>query len=850
MPTLRLFGASGVHGPDGPLGGRIAQRHPLALLALLAAAPSATLSREKLLGLLWPDSDTERARGLLNVAVHTVRKALGEAALVSVGGSLQLDEARVPSDLRAFTDALAAGEPERAVDVCAGPFLDGFYLDAEAFDGWAEGERARLAALHADALERLAETAEAAGDAVRAAAWWRRRAVHDPCDARVALRLMEALAAAGDRAGAIQHARVHEALLLQSVGAAPDAGVLALAERLRTDPAPAPEAAHPPRGPRGTALPAFAPSTVAAGLIAAVERIASAASAAATEPSAPVERTASIGWGGSSGWGGRHRVGSGAAGCASFPAFVDGGKLIERRAPTLPSTFRRRQPRVSRPALMAAAVLALVTGGAAAALYRRADEVPAMGTAAVKDAAGPVIAVLPFADRSPARDQGWRGDEVSEEIIAALARLPWLGVTARTSAFAFRDSSLTVHEIGSRLRADYVLEGSVSVVGDRLRITALLVGVAGTGAVAWSGTFDRDPRDEAGLLAVQDEIARGVAVALRPRGNEAGSSLVRPTTNDWEAYALYRRARSAWGRRTAQGLADGVALLGEAVARDSTFAEAYAGLAECYALLVAYGAWPPQEGYPRARAAAQQALRLDPTVAEAHAALALVHLYFDGDWRAADGAFARALRLKPGNAAVRQWHATYLAYQERWDEALLELRRAERLDPHSAAIQTAGGTILYYAGRYDGAIDRSRTALVMDPGAWPAHLQLAGALAQQGRYDEALAEVELAKRHSQGQALPDALRGYVLAVSGRHAEAREVIRALQAGGAGRPYVSPAYVAAVYTGLGETDAAFAWLERALQTRDDWVVYAAVEPVFAPLRTDPRFTALTRRIAAGR
>jgi TolB-like protein/DNA-binding SARP family transcriptional activator/tetratricopeptide (TPR) repeat protein len=819
MATLRLFGAPGVDGPEGPLGGRIAQRHPLALLALLAAAPSATLSREKLFGLLWPDSDTDRARGLLNVAVHTVRKALGEAALVSVGGSLQLDEARVPSDLRAFTDAFAAGEPERAVDAYAGPFLDGFYLDAEAFDGWAEGERARLAVLHADALERLAETAEAGGDAVRAAAWWRRRAVHDPCDARVALRLMQALAAAGDRAGAIQHARVHETLLHQSVGAAPDAAVAALAERLRTDPEPA----HSPH------VPEVAGSSVSAesiGPAVSAEPAASAGRREASEGIASADRTSSAG-----------------------PAASPGG-AAERPAAALPRPlFRRRRRRLSRPLLMAAAMLAMMTGVAAAALYRTAGEVPAKEGAALKDAAVPVVAVLPFADRTARRDAEWRGDEMSEELIAALARLPWIGVTARTSAFAFRDSTLTVHEIGGRLRANYVLEGSIAPVADRLRINTRLVEVNGTGSVVWSGTFDRDSGDAAALVAVQDEIARGVVAALRPRAVEARRPLVRPTTDDLQAYALYQRARSAWGRRTAQGLADGVALLGEAIARDSTFAEAYAGLAECYALLVAYGAWPPQEGYPRARAAAEHALRLDPSVAEAHAALALVHLYFDGDWRAADRAFARALRFKPGNASVRQWHATYLAYQERWDEALLELGRAERLDPHSAAIQTAGGTILYYAGRYDGAIDRCRTALVMDPGSWPAHLQLAGALGQQGRYAEALAEVELAKRYSQGQALPDALRGYLLAVSGREAEAREVLRTLLEGD-GRRYVSPAYVAAVYTGLGETDAAFTWLERALQTRDDWVVYVAVEPVFASLRADPRFARLTRRIAAGR
>ncbi|HEX8906028.1 MAG TPA: tetratricopeptide repeat protein, partial [Longimicrobiaceae bacterium] len=197
-----------------------------------------------MLGLLWPESDTERARGLLNVALHAIRKALGEGAILSVGGSLTLDEKVVRSDLREFTAAVAAGDGERAVAAYAGPFLDGFFLDAEEFDRWADSERARLRGVLAEVLEGLAE---GASGTTRAAAWWRRRAAQDPCDSRIALRLMEALAAAGDRAGALQHARVHEALVRDTLGAPADPAVLALAQRLRSPPA-APALPPPPDG--------------------------------------------------------------------------------------------------------------------------------------------------------------------------------------------------------------------------------------------------------------------------------------------------------------------------------------------------------------------------------------------------------------------------------------------------------------------------------------------------------------------------------------------------------------------------------------------------------------------------
>lgn len=805
MFTLRLFGAPLVAGPEGPLAGPVAQRHRLALLALLASAPSGAVSREKLLGLLWPDHDTESARGLLNVAVHTVRKALGEAAIHTVGSTLQLDPGVLRSDVGAFTEALCRGEPERAVEEYAGPFLDGFFLDAEEFDRWAEAERARLAGMFDEALERLAEAARQSGDPARAASWWKRRAAESPTDSRVALRLMEALAAAGDRAGALQHARVHEALLRAELDASPDPAITAFAERVRADPgvvAP-PSSRTSGDGPAGSDSPE--PET-GAGTGGAEE----------ARPLAPRETEAE-------------------------PAPTEPAPSAPPAAGVVPPSPTRRRRVPSRPLLALAAVVLLLAVAAVYLTVLRGSQGESLrGSDALAERYS--IAVLPFADRSPRRDHEWLGDGMSEEIITALARLPGLQVAARTSAFSFKGKDEDVRVIGERLGVRYVLEGSVGTLDDRLRVTARLVS-AHDGHPVWSRTFDRDTAD---IFAVQDEIARAVVRTLRPPvAGLTDSTLVQSSTADLEAYRLFQRARHSWHSRTLDGLTNGVELLRQAVARDSSFAEAYAGLAECHALLVTFGALSPHEGYPRALAAAERALALDSTLAPAHASLALVKLYYQRDWPGAGRELAQALRHNPGYATARHWHATYLSFQGRFDEALAELERAQRLDPFSAPLLTSGATILYYARRYDEAADRIHDALVVDPDYWVAYVQLAAVHAQEGRYEEALATVGHARRLAPGNPLPEAVRGYVLATSGRHGEARAAIRALDHQRS-RQYVSAAYAAAIYTGLGERDAAMERLERAFEERDDWVVYLGVEPAFDPLRSDPRFVELIARI----
>jgi TolB-like protein/DNA-binding SARP family transcriptional activator/tetratricopeptide (TPR) repeat protein len=240
MLSLKLLGGASVERAGSPLPGRAARGHRLALLAVLALSGGRPLSRDKLLALLWPELDTDRARRSLSDTIYLLRGAFGDEVVTTSGDDLRLDSSRVASDVAEFERLLDEGRPEAAVRVYAGPFLDGFHLtESVEFEAWADRERSRLAERHASALEALAESAESAGDWGRAVSWWRRRAAAEPGNGRIALRLMRALDAAGDRAGALQHARVHERLLREEFGAPPHADVLRLAEELRQAPAPA-----------------------------------------------------------------------------------------------------------------------------------------------------------------------------------------------------------------------------------------------------------------------------------------------------------------------------------------------------------------------------------------------------------------------------------------------------------------------------------------------------------------------------------------------------------------------------------------------------------------------------------
>lgn len=724
MPSLRLFGGASLLGDRGPVSGPAVQRHRLALLALLATAPEGKASRDRLVALLWPESDGAGARRLLNVALHALRQALGDDALVSLADDVQLRPEAVPSDVGRFRAALEAGDRRAAAELYAGPFLSGFFLGGEGeFDRWAEGVREQLARAHQEALEGLAEEAEAAGDPRAAAGWWRRLAAEDPLCARVALRLMRALDRAGDRAGALRHAGVHAALFREEFDAEPDAEVLALAERLRRDPGPRPAPPAPP-------------------------------------PAAPV------------------------------PA-PDPDAALDASAAPAPDG----------------------------------------------------IAVLPFEDDTRGRRCEYFSDGLTEEITDALSRVRGLRVVARTSAFAFKGARAAAPEIGRRLGVSHLLEGSVRKSGGSVRVAARLVEAA-TGSLLWSARYDRPLGD---VFAMQDEIARSVVDALRVE-LAGGGALVRGSTADPEAHALYLRGRFAWYRRTPEGLEEAISYFEHALERDPGYALALIGLADAWNMLGAsdYGVLPPGEIYPRAREAAERALALRPDLAEAHTALANVLLNHDWDWEGAARAFRHALQLNPGYAVAYHWYGLYLAAVGRHGEALAAVRRARELDPMSLVMATALARQLYFQRDYDLAVREYRGVLAQDPGFATARLGLALALAQSGATGEAVAELGRAVGGA-GEPRPVALAllAHAQGRAGARTEAEATLARLRAA-AGERYVPPEYFALAHLGLGETEPALEWLERACDARSASIVYLQVDPLLDPLRADPRFERLRAQV----
>ncbi len=301
-------------------------------------------------------------------------------------------------------------------------------------------------------------------------------------------------------------------------------------------------------------------------------------------------------------------------------------------------------------------------------------------------------AVLPFADLSPGKDQEYFSDGLTEELITSLSRIHGLRVAARTSSFQFKGRNADVREVGRKLDVGAVLEGSVRRSGNRLRVTAQLSS-AKDGYQLWSDSYDRDLAD---VFAVQEEIARAIVSALRVRlGGGPDSSLAAQPTRNLEAYDLYLKGRFAWNQRTgAAALKEAVRYLEQAVAQDSSFARAWAALADAYILVVPYAGLSPTETWPKAKAAAQRGLLLDSTSAEAYTSLAYGSMLYEWNWRAAEENFGRAIAANPNYATGHHWYADFLAGRGRLDESLEQMRRAHELDPLSRVISSELGWVL------------------------------------------------------------------------------------------------------------------------------------------------------------
>ncbi|MEP7088111.1 MAG: tetratricopeptide repeat protein, partial [Gemmatimonadota bacterium] len=430
-------------------------------------------------------------------------------------------------------------------------------------------------------------------------------------------------------------------------------------------------------------------------------------------------------------------------------------------------------------------------------------------------------------------------DGLTDELISALSKLAGMRVTGRTSAFALKGRGLNIRSIGDTLGVGAVLEGSVRRVGTRIRISAQLVSV-GDNSVLWSETYDRERKD---VFAVQAEIARAIANAVRPTVSGSTETVGPIRTHDLATYELYLKGRYFRDRRTPGDLRRAVGYFEQAIARDSTYAQAFAGIADARVLLVILGGSPPREQLPQARAAAAEAIRIDSTLAEAHAVLGNIREAFDWDTPGSDRELARAVALDPGYATAHLYRGIHLLNRGLFDEAVTQLTEARTLDPLSAPVHMQLGRAYVSARRPDKAIPSLRAAVELNPEFDAAYLQLGDAYLQQGESSAAMAAFRRAAALNGGR--DSAQIAYALAVTGHRPEAECLLAALLAAPR-RRYLPPIPVAKAYVALGDADAAFRWLDRGYQERAAQMRIIKVTPAFDALHSDRRWALLLRRI----
>jgi eukaryotic-like serine/threonine-protein kinase len=452
------------------------------------------------------------------------------------------------------------------------------------------------------------------------------------------------------------------------------------------------------------------------------------------------------------------------------------------------------------------------------------------------------IAVLPFDDLSQSKNNEYLCDGISETLISALSNIEGLWVPARTSAFSFKGKSQDIREIGQKLGVENVLEGSVQVSGDGLRVTARISDTQ-DGRQIWSEIYNRKMAD---IFAIQDDIAKAIVTALKIKLlGEKGGPLVKTYTENLEAYSLYLQGRNLWNKR-GEYTAKSIEYFEKAIAIDPNYALAYTGLGDAYDVLGSNGFWAAEKAYPKAKAAALKALEIDDKLAEAHATLAVIMKDYDWDFVGAEKEFKLAIELNPAYATSRQWYGELLSALGRHEEAIKEVQTARNLDPLAPRINASVGANLYYARRYGQAVDELNKALEVDPNQYATYEFLGYANEAMGKYEEAMRSYLRAIELSGGLKDPEADLAGCYALMGKREEAQKRLNDIIEYSK-RNYVSPVVIAFVFSGLGEKDQAFAWLEKAFRERDPCLVECLKNHFRCDsLRADPRFTALLRKI----
>ncbi|MEP7148487.1 MAG: tetratricopeptide repeat protein [Acidobacteriota bacterium] len=449
------------------------------------------------------------------------------------------------------------------------------------------------------------------------------------------------------------------------------------------------------------------------------------------------------------------------------------------------------------------------------------------------------IAVMPFVNDSGNADIEYLSDGMTETLISSLSQLPNLNVKARSSVFRYKGKETDAKTIGKELAVQAILNGRVIQRGDQLILSLELVDVSTENAI-WSQQYNRKQTD---LIALQNEVARDVSSKLKTKLSGADEKkLAKTYTANPDAYLLYLKGRYHTSRYTKEGLDKGREYFNQAIAADPQFALAYAGVAENY---IAASDWflSSREALPKAGAAAKKALELDDQVAEAHTSLATVKWWFDWDWPGAEAEFRRAIQLDPNDAKTLEFYGWYLIVIGKIDDGIEQNRHARTQDPLSVETNTLFGQSLYFARRYDQAIEQLRATLDMDQNYWLAHSFLGRSYEQQGKFDDAIAEFQRALQIEKNVPENAAMLAHAYASSGKKGEAEKILQQLKSSGT---YVPPYNIAIIYAGLGDTDRAFASLERAYSDRSFYTTWLKCDPQLDSLRSDPRFADLVRRV----
>jgi TolB-like protein/DNA-binding winged helix-turn-helix (wHTH) protein/Tfp pilus assembly protein PilF len=514
------------------------------------------------------------------------------------------------------------------------------------------------------------------------------------------------------------------------------------------------------------------------------------------------------------------------------PTYLE--KPLEVGTPGITSLpAKARRPWRSRAVLGIATVALLTSLAASGWFYKRAG----LGGETIDS-----LAVLPFANSNADPNTEYLSDGITESLINSLSQLPNLKVMSRDAAFRYKGKETDAQTVGRELGVRAIFKGRVTQRGDTLNISAELINARDSSHL-WGQQYDRKLAD---MVALREEIAREMASALRIRLTGAEEKrLTKSYTANPEAYQDYLKGRYWCNKGTEEGFNKGIDYFQQAIARDPNYALAYAGLADCYSSLAESALVPSRESYLRAKDAALKALELDDTLAEAHSSLALIKSSYDWDWSGADKEFRRAIELNPSYVDAHRLHAEVLWQTGRLNEAIAETKLTLEVDPLSLDNNVTLGLEFFLARQYDQAIEQERKVLELDPNSIIAYYFRGMAYLKKSMDKEGMADFEKAVAIAPGD--PQALTGlgYGYGVTGRRAEAQRVLDKLNQLSK-QKYVSSVWMAKIYAGLGEKDKAFEWMEKAYEDRSI-VSFGLIKtnPMFDPLRSDPRFADLLRR-----